>query len=63
MDKIKELKILAKECLHCQGMPKAYHQNFVGDTFAGDEYMLGMIYCHNKMLNKLHNEGNFYRYI
>lgn len=39
MNKIKELEMLAKDCLHCQGRPKAYHQNFVGDTFVGDEYM------------------------
>jgi hypothetical protein len=38
MDELKALELLANKCLHCGCKPKAYHQDYEGDKYIGDEY-------------------------
>ena len=38
MNELSALELLANNCLHCGEKPKAYHQDYNGDTYVGSEY-------------------------
>ena len=35
-----ELKLKLKPCAHCGGIPDVYYQDYAGDTFVGEEFLI-----------------------
>jgi len=44
--KLSALSLLCEPCAHCGGKPDVYHQDYVGDYYAGDQFSIDCSICY-----------------
>jgi hypothetical protein len=44
-EKLNGLSLGCYPCAHCAGKPKVFHQDYIGDSYVGDQYCIECSVC------------------
>jgi hypothetical protein len=44
-EKLDSLSLECSPCAHCAGKPKVFHQDYIGDSYVGDQYCIECSAC------------------